>query len=126
MISEEVANASMAVWDVMGAGHSETIYEAALNIELHLRDIPSRRQVPVNLSYKGWSIGTGFIDLLVFEDFVVEIKSVAKLSLKDELQVRKYLAATGLERGLLINFGNDLEIVEVRKVDHEQTISTEG
>jgi GxxExxY protein len=117
-----ITEASQEVFKELGSGHSEVIYEAALSIELLLlHSLSNRRQVPVTIKYRAYDVGHGFIDILVDDRCVIEIKSIAKLSGKDEQQVRKYLTATGLERGFLINFGNDLEIVEVRKGDHEQT-----
>lgn len=125
-LQENLIFAAYEVFNELGFGHSEVIYEAALSIQLHLQDIPNRRQVPVNVTYKGYNVGTGYIDLLVDERFVVELKSVAKLSGKDVQQARKYLTATGLDLGLLINYGQNLEFVEIRKdVTYDQTISTE-
>lgn len=115
-ILEAVRQAARSVYDELGVGHNEAVYEAALEVELSygLWNIgPVRRQVTCPISYKGFSIGSGLIDILVDEILVVEVKAVSKLSVKDESQVRKYLVGTGLEKGLLINFGPELEIVDV-------------
>lgn len=114
-MSDTVEEAAGTVFRIMGSGHSEAVYEASLDVELMLRKIIRRRQVPCTLTYKLEVVGTGFIDILVDNSLIVEIKAIAKLTNKDEQQVRKYLKATGLDEGLLINFGNDLEIIRVQK-----------
>lgn len=123
-MADVVEESAITVYRIMGSGHSEAVYEASLDVELMLRKITRRRQVPCTLIYKLEVVGTGFIDILVDNSLIVEIKAIAKLSNKDEQQVRKYLTATGLDEGLLINFGNDLEIIRVQKGgNHDQTTS---
>lgn len=118
-IVEAVKQAAHTVYDELGTGHTESIYEAALEVELSygLWNVgPVRRQVTCPIQYKEWIIGSGLIDILVGGALVVEIKAVSKLSYKDEAQVRKYLVGSNTDRGLLINFGPDLEIVEVTRL----------
>jgi GxxExxY protein len=113
------------VFREMGSGHSEAVYENCLALEMLIYfGEPHTRQVPCTLKYKGYSVGVGFIDIL-FNDTPIEIKAVTKLTPKDEQQVRKYLEALDLDYGLLINFGNNLEIVEVQKGEHDKTPSSE-
>lgn len=113
------------VFKHMGSGHSEAVYEASLVIELQIYyGEPLTRQVPCTLKYKEYTVGVGFIDILL-NDFPIEVKAVTKITPKDVQQVRKYLEALDLKHGLLINFGNDLEIVEVQKGENEQTPSSE-
>jgi len=124
-LTSTIILAAQDVYNELGPGHSEAVYEEALAYELFLRDnsLNIAHQVPVVIKYKGHAVGTGYIDILIADNVVIEIKAVNKISGKDELQVRKYLTATGLPSGFLINYGPDFEIVEVRKVDHEQTTS---
>lgn len=103
------------VFKHMGSGHSEAVYEACLALELQgYKSEFLSRQVPCTLRYKGHAVGVGYIDIL-FGNVPIEIKAVAKLTPKDEQQVRKYLEALDLDYGLLINFGNHLEFVEVER-----------
>lgn len=103
------------VFNELGSGHTEAVYEAALSFELMLNGFATvARQVPCALVYKGFNVGVGYIDIWV-HNVIVELKSVAKLTPKDVQQVRKYLQAIDLDYGLLINFGNSLEIVEVQR-----------
>lgn len=124
-----VRNCATEVFSEMGSGHTEAVYEACMALELShcntLYPVNITRQVPCPLKYKGFTIGVGFIDIMV-DGLVVELKAVSKITPKDVQQVRKYLEALDLENGLLINFGNDLEIVEVQKVGNNgETVNNE-
>ena len=96
--------ASIEVHEALGPGHAEKVYEAALCHELDLRGIPYQRQVPVMLFYKGKQVGEGWIDILVGDRLVLELKSVEQLVKVHRGQVVAYLAATKLRLGLLMNF----------------------
>src|SRR5258707_10549966 len=103
---EEIKDCAKAVFNELGTGHSEAVYESAMVVEMGLRDIggPIVRQVPCPILYKGYIVGVGYIDIMVGDYLLVELKAVAKLSYRDELQVRKYLLGSGMAHGLLINF----------------------
>lgn len=108
-----IIQAITEVYNDLGPGHTESVYESALDVELMLRQIPHRKQVPCTLTYKNYVVGTGFIDILISNIQIVECKAINKLTSKEEFQVRKYLQALQLESGLLVNFGPELEIMEV-------------
>lgn len=117
---ETVKDCAHAVYNELGAGHSEAVYESAMVVEMGLRDIegPIMRQVACPVTYKGFNVGMGYIDILVSYFLLIELKTVAKLTKRDETQVRKYLASTGLSAGLLINFNSEnVEIAEIHSVD---------
>ena len=76
----------------------------ALAVELTLRRIPFGREVPIAVSYKGHGVGRGFLDLLVDQQLVVELKAVEALAPIHTAQVISYLKATRLPLGLLITF----------------------
>ncbi len=99
-----VIGAGIEVHRQMGPGFSESAYEEAFCIELALQGISYRRQVRINLNYKGKPVGEGIIDLLIDEKLVVELKSVAQLAPVHEAQLVAYLKMTGLQIGLLMNF----------------------
>lgn len=105
-MAEEIKDCAKAVFDELGTGHSEAVYESAMVVEMGLRDIggPVVRQVPCPILYKGYTVGVGYIDIMIGDFLLVELKSVAKLTSRDELQVRKYLLGSGMAHGLLINF----------------------
>ena len=104
-LTEQIIGAAIEVHRVLGPGLLESIYEEALGIEFELRGIRFDRQVEVDVHYKGHVIKGQRVDLLVKREVVVELKSVTNLPEVATAQVLSYLKATGLRRGLLINFG---------------------
>jgi GxxExxY protein len=104
-LTEQIIGAAIEVHRILGPGLLESIYEKALAIELELRGIECQRQVEVDVEYKGHIIKGQRVDLLVARQVVVETKAVAKLPDVALAQVLSYLKATGLKRGLLLNFG---------------------
>ncbi len=103
-LSDAVIGAAIEVHRHLGPGYLEAVYDAALAIELRLRDIPFERQVAVPVLYKGYDLGEGRLDLLVGKELLVELKAVENLAPIHRAQVLSYLKATGLHLGLLINF----------------------
>jgi GxxExxY protein len=83
----------------------ESIYEEAVCHEFNLRGIRFRRQVEIDVIYKGKIIKGQRIDVLVEEEVIIEIKSLSKLPRSLWRKSFHILGATGLKRGLLINFG---------------------
>jgi GxxExxY protein len=104
-LSFRVIGAAMEVHNVLGPGFLESIYQAALERELTLRGIPFDHQVELPVSYKGDLVGVYRADLIVDGKIIVEIKGISKLNASHQAQALHYLAATGLELAILINFG---------------------
>ena len=78
--------------------------------ELRARSITFRQQVPVKVYYRNVMVGDYFADLLVDDKVIVELKCTASLTMEHECQLINYLKATGLEVGLLLNFGTKPQI----------------
>ena len=96
----------MEVHRQLGCGFLEQIYQEALGLELTKRKVLHRREVELPIFYKGQRLNTVYrADFICFEGIVVELKALAKLGAIEEAQVINYLRATGLEVGLLLNFG---------------------
>jgi len=104
-LTEQVIGAAIEVHRILGPGLLESIYEEALCQEFDLRGITFKRQVAVDVVYKNRRIHGQKVDLLAFDQIVIEIKSVRLLPEVAVAQVLSYLKATGLKRGLLVNFG---------------------
>ena len=100
-----VIGAAMEVHRILGPGFLEAVYQGALEKELTLRGIPFERKVKLPVVYKGTIIGEYEADLLIDKKFVVELKSVSRLSSSHQAQAMHYLTATGLRLALLLNFG---------------------
>ncbi len=105
-LSRIVVDAAFEVRKTLGVGLLESAYEAALECELHARDVAVRRQVPVFMNYKGTDIGEGYrIDLLVDDRLIVECKATEVNKPVYAAQCLTYLRAAQLSLGLVINFG---------------------
>ena len=96
----------MEVHRQLGCGFLEAVYQEAMGIELRLRDIPYIPQADVPVFYKGQRLACEYrADFVCYESVIVELKAVGELTGVHEAQVINYLKATGMEVGLLINFG---------------------
>ena len=103
-LAHEVIGAAIDVHRALGPGYLESVYEAALCIELSPRGIIFSRQHPIAVHYKENAVGEGRIDILVEDSLVVELKAVENLLPIHNAQVISYLKATRNQLGLLINF----------------------
>jgi len=115
-LTERVIGAAIEVHRILGPGLLESIYEEALCREFELRDIPFKRQVAVDIVYKDRTIQGQKLDLLAFDQIVIEIKSVRLVPEVATAQLLSYLKATGLKRGLLINFGEKQLIKGIKRI----------
>jgi len=85
----------------------ELVYQTALAVECQDRRIPFKAEVALPVRYKGRVLTCGYrADFVCFENFLVEIKAITKLTTADDAQLLNELKATGYERGLLLNFGS--------------------
>lgn len=101
-----VIGAAMEVHRQLRCGFLEAVYQEALALELAGRSIPYRREVELPVVYKSQRLATAYgADFVCYEAVVVEMKALAKLGGVEEAQIIHHLKATGLETGLLINFG---------------------
>ncbi len=115
-LTSQIISSAIEVHTVLGAGLLESIYEAALCREFELRGISYQRQVAVDVDYKGLVILGQRLDLLVFDEVIVELKSQAKLPEFATAQLLSYLKSTGLKRGLLINFAESKLVNGVKRI----------
>lgn len=101
-----IIGAAMEVHRVMRRGFLEAIYYEALALEFELRDIPFVSQVPCSVEYKGQRLhGIYKLDFVCFGSVIVEVKASSATTPADYAQVLNYLAVSGQEVAVLINFG---------------------
>ena len=101
-----IIGAAMEIHCQLGHGFLEAVYQDAAVIEFPMRHIPFEREVSLPIRYKGDLLPTHYrADFICFSEVIVEFKALSRLSSVEEAQLLNYLKATGLKRGLLINFG---------------------
>jgi len=105
-ITREVIGCCFEVINELGAGFLESVYENALLIALQEKGIYVEAQVPLNVFFREHNVGHFIADIIVERVVLLELKAVKELLPIHQAQVINYLKATGLEVGLLINFGS--------------------
>lgn len=113
-LTENIIGAFYTVYNQLGFGFLEKVYERALLIELKKRGLLAQAQVPIKVYYAGEVIGNYFADILVENLVIVELKAGNGLIEEHEAQLLNYLKATEIEVGLLLSFG--LKAVVKRKI----------
>jgi GxxExxY protein len=111
-ITSQVINAFYKVYNTLGYGFLEKVYENAMRIELTKMGVSVEQQKNIKVYYETEMVGDYFADLLVTELVIVELKAAEDICEEHEAQLLNYLKATDIEVGLLLNFGN---IPEVRR-----------
>lgn len=104
-LTERIIGCAYRVYNRMGFGFLESVYEKCMLIELRKAGLDTESQQPIRVQYDGEVVGDFIADILVSDTVILELKSVRKLVEAHEVQLVNYLVATGKPVGLLINFG---------------------
>jgi GxxExxY protein len=112
-LSGQIIGLAMQVHSTLGPGFLESVYQNALIWELRKSGFRSEAQKPISVHYDGQVVGAFAADLLVSDALIVEVKAIQALAKPHEVQLVNYLTATGVNEGLLLNFG--AERLESRK-----------
>ena len=116
-----IVGAAMEVYNELGPGFLEPVYQEALEIELAASRIPFDAQKELRIIYKGRELKKTYqADAIAFGKVIVELKALDQLTSREESHVLNYLKATGLEVGLLINFGAE------GKLEWKRLVKTTG
>ena len=105
-LSGAIIGCSMTVHRVFGPGFLESVYKNALAIELRKRGLPFEREKRITIRYEGETIGDFSADFLVDGAVIAEVKAIRAVNSEHEKQLVHYLTATGIDIGLLLNFGS--------------------
>ncbi len=104
-LTEQIIKAFYTVYNKLGHGFLEIVYEKSLIIELHKMGLQALRQQRIEVYYESEMVGYYFADIIVNHQVILEIKAVASLHPAHEAQLQNYLRGTGIEIGMLFNFG---------------------
>ena len=109
----QVIGLAMKVHSALGPGYLESVYQNALIWELRKSGFNADTERPISVQYDGQIVGAFTADLVVNSSLIVELKASQSLAKAHEVQLVNYLVATGLDEGLLLNFG--VERLEFKK-----------
>ena len=112
-LTGEIIRGFYEVYNTLGYGFLESVYENALVYKLRQAGLQVSQQAPLRVHFENVIVGEFFADLVVADTVIVELKTVDKLAAAHRRQLQNYLRATRCEVGLLLNFGPEAEIKRV-------------
>jgi GxxExxY protein len=112
-LTERIIGCTYRVYNKMGFGFLESVYEKCLLIELKKEGLKAEPQKDITVNYEGEAVGEFKADILVEDTIIIELKSVKQISQAHEVQLVNYLVATGKPVGLILNFSE--QKVEVKR-----------
>lgn len=108
ILIQTMIECAKAIRRQLGPGYLESVYKNAMLIEIQKHHLPYQTEVPLNVFYDGIVVGKYRADIIVGKRLILEIKATTNLTVANEIQLVNYLTATGIDDGLLVNFGADL------------------
>ena len=115
-LSDKILKAFFKVYNNLGFGFLEKVYENAMMIELDKMELDCEQQQHINVYYDNQKVGDYFADIIVEDKIIIELKAAETLIDRHEAQLVNYLRATEIEVGLLLNFG--------KKPQHKRRVLT--
>ena len=120
----QIIGAAMKVHSTLGSGFLESVYQNALMWELLKAGLHAETGRAITVRYDGQIVGTFTGDLLVNESLIVELKATQSMAKAHEVQLVNYLVATGIDEGLLLNFGAErLEYKKKFRLPKQEQVS---
>jgi GxxExxY protein len=104
-LTEKIIKAYYKVYNTLGYGFLEKVYENSMLIELRKMGLNAHKQLAINVYYEGELVGEYKADIIIVDKVILELKASESLCEQDEAQLVNYLRATEIEVGLLLNFG---------------------
>ena len=109
-LTKKIIGCAYTIHNTLGSGFLEKVNEQALILELKASGLSVRSQEPLSVKYRDQIIGEYFADLIVEDQVICELKAVDVLKKAHEVQLVNYLVATGIDVGVLINFGDSVTV----------------
>ena len=106
-LTDKIIKSFYNVYNKLGYGFLEKVYEKSFIIELTKQDIDCESQRPIDVYYEDLKVGEYFADIIVEDRVIIELKAAESLKKEHEAQLYNYLKATNIEVGLLFNFGKE-------------------
>ena len=106
-LTEKIIGAFFEVYNELGYGFSEKVYENAFLIALRAKGLQVDAQKSIQVHFRGQVVGDYIVDILVDDKVILELKAIQKIGDVHEAQLLNYLKATKIEIGLLFNFGHE-------------------
>jgi GxxExxY protein len=120
-LTERIIACAFKVHRTLGSGFMEKVYESAMLIELHKAGLDALQQAPIAVCYEGNQVGEYYADLMVEQRIIYELKAAQAVAPEHELQLVNYLAATGVNTGLLFNIGKSVSVKRKFRNYHKPT-----
>jgi GxxExxY protein len=111
-----IIKCAFEVYNILGNGYLEKVYENALIEELKRNNISSQSQVPIKVFYKNTVVGDYYADIIIENKVLIELKHTISINEKHVAQLLNYLKATNIKVGYIINFGDDSKLLFKRYV----------
>ena len=109
-LTHKIIGCAFKVHNVLGPGFLEKVYENALRLEFDKLGVAVQQQPRLIVRYEGHPVGVFFPDFWIDQQLIIEVKAVKTLLPEHEAQLVHYLVATGIDDGLLVNFGPSVQV----------------
>ena len=104
-LSSRIIKVFYTVYNTLGYGFLEKVYENSMLIELRKEGLVCKKQIPIKVHYDRIKVGDYYADIIVENKIILELKAQVGIAEEHEFQLINYLKATNIEIGLLLNFG---------------------
>jgi GxxExxY protein len=115
-LTEIIIGCAYKIHKALGTGFIEKIYRKSLAIEIAKNGLKVEQESPIQVMYEEHVVGDFYADLLIEDRLIVEIKAVQTLLREHEVQLVNYLTATGIDTGLLLNFGAPVQVKRKHRI----------
>ena len=115
-LTELVIGCAYKIHNALGSGFLKKIYRKSLAIEIAKNGLKVEQESPIEVMYDEQVVGEFYADLLIENRLIIEIKAVQNFLREHEVQLVNYLTATGIDAGLLLNFGASVQVKRKHRI----------